>query len=148
MRKAMDMSLIYSFFDAANLQRWNDHLRPTAFTELDKQAHKMVIAWVLAKFESQKNEKINWKELIEHSIFSFIRRMILTDLKPQLFHRIVKEKEKEMNDFVLNEFDERISEMNEGFRERFIGYLNREGMSKEDRILKAAHYLATAWEFK
>ncbi|MCL2785739.1 MAG: HD domain-containing protein [Methanomassiliicoccaceae archaeon] len=149
MRKAMDMSLIYTFFDAANLQRWNDHLRPTNLTELDKQAHKMVIAWVLAKFdETEKDEKVDWRELIEHAIFSFIRRTILTDLKPQLFHRIVKEREKEMNDFVLREFDERIPRIDEGFRERFVMYLNRDGMSREDRILKAAHYLATAWEFK
>ncbi|MDR0198900.1 MAG: hypothetical protein LBI08_04070 [Methanomassiliicoccaceae archaeon] len=50
MRKAMNMDLIYNMFDAANMRRWNDHLRPTELTELDKQAHKMVIAWVLAKF--------------------------------------------------------------------------------------------------
>jgi len=148
MRKAMDMSLIYTFFDAANLHRWNDHLKPTDLTELDKQAHKMVIAWVLAKFEDERNEKVDWKELIEHAMFSFIRRTILTDLKPQLFHRIVKEKEKEMNVFVLHEFDARVPSANEGLRDRFIRYLEREGMSREDRILKAAHYLATAWEFK
>ena len=149
MRKAMDMSLIYTFFDAANLHRWNDHLRPTDLTELDKQAHKMVIAWVLAKFEdSEKKEKVNWRELIEHAMFSFIRRVILTDLKPQLFHRIVIEKEKEMNEYVMREFDLRIPDISADLRKRFISYLNRDGMSKEDRILKAAHYLATAWEFK
>ncbi|MDR0778077.1 MAG: HD domain-containing protein [Methanomassiliicoccaceae archaeon] len=149
MRKAMDMDLIYSFFDAANMHRWNDHLRPTELTELDKQAHKIMIAWVLAKFEEDEGrEKINWRELIEHTMFSFIRRIILTDLKPQLFHRIVKEKENEMNEFVIREFDARIPDTDKKFRERFIAYLNREGMSREDRIIKAAHYLATEWEFK
>jgi putative hydrolase of HD superfamily len=145
----MDMDLIYSFFDAANMHRWNDHLRPTELTELDKQAHKIMIAWVLAKFEEDEGrEKINWRELIEHTMFSFIRRIILTDLKPQLFHRIVKEKENEMNEFVIREFDARIPDTDKKFRERFIAYLNREGMSREDRIIKAAHYLATEWEFK
>ena len=149
MRKAMNMDLIYSLFDAANMRRWNDHLRPMDLTELDKQAHKMVIAWVLAKFEgSEKNERIDWRELIEHAMFSFIRRTILTDLKPQLFHRVVKEKEKEMNEFVLREFDKRVPDMEERFRERFDAYLNKRTISKEDRILKAAHYLATSWEFK
>ena len=145
MTKVMHMRLIYTFFDAANLHRWNDHLRPTDLNELDKQAHKMVIAWVLAKYEK---DEVNWKELIEHAMFSFIRRTILTDLKPQLFHRIVKEKEKEMNEFVLREFDKSIPDINKGFRERFNAYLNRSAPSREDRILKAAHYLATAWEFK
>jgi len=149
MRKAMDISLIYNFFDAANLHRWNDHLKPTDLTELDKQAHKMVIAWVLAKFDgSEKEGKIDWKELIEHAMFSFLRRIILTDLKPQLFHRIIKEKEKETNDFVIREFDERVPRIDKKFRERFVAYLNRKSMSREDRIIKAAHYLATAWEFK
>ena len=145
----MNMDLIYSFFEAANMQRWNDHLRPTDLTELDKQAHKMVIAWVLAKFEaSEKKESIEWRKLIEHSMFSFIRRIILTDIKPQLFHRMVREKGKEVNEFVLREIDKRVPKMNKGFRERFESYLNKTAMSKEDRIIKAAHYLATAWEFK
>jgi len=149
MRKAMNMDLIYGFFEAANMHRWNDHLRPMDLTELDKQAHKTVIAWVLAKFEeSEKDVRIDWKELIEHSMFSFIRRLIVTDLKPQLFHRVVKEKGKEVNDFVLREFDKRVPEMEKGFRERFERYLNNAVLSKEDRIIKAAHYLATSWEFK
>ena len=144
MTKVMDIRLIYNFFDAANMRRWNDHLRPADLNELDKQAHKMVIAWVIAKYEGE----VNWKELIEHAMFSFIRRTVLTDLKPQLFHRIVKEKEKEMNEFVLREFDRNMPDINKGFRERFDAYLNRDGVSREGRIVKAAHYLATAWEFK
>ena len=148
MRKAMNMDLIYNLFDAANLHRWNDHLCPTDLTELDKQAHKMVIAWVLAKFDEAEKGKVDWKELIEHAMFSFIRRTVLTDLKPQLFHRVIKEREDQMNDFVIREFDARIPGMNEEFRKRFIAYLERKEMSREDRIIKAAHYLATAWEFK
>ena len=35
-------SLISLMYEAASIQRWNDHIRPwTGFTELDKQAHKM-----------------------------------------------------------------------------------------------------------
>lgn len=32
--------LIEFIFEAAHIQRWNDHIRPQGFTELDKQAHK------------------------------------------------------------------------------------------------------------
>ena len=145
----MDMDLIYCFFDAANMRRWNDHLRPTELTELDKQAHKMVIAWVLAKFEeSEKNERIDWKSLIENAMFSFLQRIALTDLKPQLFHRMVKEKGNEVNEFIIKDFDERVPNADPGFRQRFAEYLKKETTSKEDRIIKAAHYLATSWEFK
>lgn len=147
MRKAMNMDLIYTFFDAANMHRWNDHLRPMDLTELDKQAHKMIIAWVLAKYEEQKG-RINWRDLIERAMFSFIRRTIMTDLKPQLFHRIAEERKEAVNRFVLNEFDKKVPNMGAGFRERFIRYLENDLRTKEDRITKAAHYLATAWEFK
>ncbi|MEI8218410.1 MAG: HAD family hydrolase, partial [Elusimicrobiota bacterium] len=43
--------LIERMFDAASMQRWNDHVRPMDFSELDKQAHKMIIAWMLARLE-------------------------------------------------------------------------------------------------
>ena len=149
MRKALNMDLIYNMFSAANMHRWNDHLRPMDLTELDKQAHKMVIAWVLAKFEeSEKKQKIDWRCLIEHSMFSFIRRLIITDLKPQLFHRVVREKGKEVNAYVLEEFDKLVPDMDPGFRKRLEDYMNASEKSHEDRLIKAAHYLATSWEFK
>ena len=44
-------NLIERFYEAASMNRWNDHIRPVELTELDKQAHKMVIAYVIAKFE-------------------------------------------------------------------------------------------------
>jgi competence protein ComGF len=37
-------NIVERFSKAASMQRWNDHIRPVEFTELDKQAHKMVIA--------------------------------------------------------------------------------------------------------
>ena len=47
-------SLISLMYEAASIQRWNDHIRPwTGFTELDKQAHKMFYAYVLAKCEGE-----------------------------------------------------------------------------------------------
>ena len=45
-------SLIMLIHEAASIQRWNDHIRPwTGFTELDKQAHKMIYAYVLGRCE-------------------------------------------------------------------------------------------------
>lgn len=56
-------SLISLMYEAASIQRWNDHIRPwTGFTELDKQAHKMFYAYVLAKCEG---ESVNMIKLIE-----------------------------------------------------------------------------------
>ncbi len=144
----LSMNLLYLFFDASNMHRWNDHLRPLDLTELDKQAHKSVIAWVLGKsWETESGEKIDWKSLIEHSIFSFIERSVMTDIKPPLFHRIKAEKSTEVADFVMSEIKRIVPELDAGFLERMDSYLRVKSDSKEDEILRAAHYLATHWEF-
>jgi len=40
-------AFLEKIFDAANMQRWNDKIRPVELRELDKQAHKMIIAYFL-----------------------------------------------------------------------------------------------------
>lgn len=46
--------LLLKIYEMANMQRWNDKIRPVELRELDKQAHKMIIAYVLGKFEEEK----------------------------------------------------------------------------------------------
>lgn len=78
-------------YEAAHIQRWNDHIRPNGFTELDKQAHKMMILYVLAKYEEQDHQaKLNWRVLIEGGIFEFLHRIVLTDIKPPVFHELMR----------------------------------------------------------
>lgn len=38
--KMLNKEFIEFLYEAAHIQRWNDHIRPNGFTELDKQAHK------------------------------------------------------------------------------------------------------------
>ena len=144
---ALNAHILYLFFDSANMHRWNDHLRPVDLTEMDKQAHKAAISWVLAKFEEQSGTTIEWKKLIEHQMFSFIQRSVLTDLKPQVFYKITQDRRKEVNEFVISEFDRLVPDSDKDFRQRFIEYLNSDLDSIEDEIVSAAHYLATRWEF-
>lgn len=42
--KMLNKEFIEFLYEAAHIQRWNDHIRPNGFTELDKQAHKMIIS--------------------------------------------------------------------------------------------------------
>ena len=44
-------------YEAAHIQRWNDHIRPNGFTELDKQAHKMMICMCLQSMRSRSSGK-------------------------------------------------------------------------------------------
>ena len=137
-------------YEAASIQRWNDHVRPVEFTELDKQAHKMIIAYVIGNLEvSDRQAVIDWKALIEGGIFEFLQRVILTDIKPPVFHKMMSEKGNEINAHVVDRLRNDIGDMKGGFAERFERYLfDRDYARFEKKILKAAHYLATNWEFQ
>jgi putative hydrolases of HD superfamily len=143
-------NLIERFYEAASMNRWNDHIRPVELTELDKQAHKMVIAYVIAKFEESDREiDINWQNLIEGGIFEFLHRTILTDIKPPVFHKMMEEKGEDLNKYVLQQLDEDMDGLGNNFKENFKKYFFDHNYAKtEKRILKAAHYMATNWEFK
>lgn len=143
--------IIERFYEAASIQRWNDHVRPVELTELDKQAHKMIIAFVLAKYEAnERNANINWISLIEGGLFEFLHRLILTDIKPPVFHQMMERKGRELNEWVLQQLTPDISEIKGDFSDRFREYLlgDPEEHKLERKILRAAHYLATNWEFK
>jgi len=141
--------LIERCYECAHIRRWNDHIRPVEFTELDKQAHKMIIAYVLARFEEEgEAQDVDWIRLIEGGIFEFLHRIILTDIKPPVFHKMMREKGRELNEWVLEKLDDEISQVSGGFSERFKQYLfDPQYAHREKRVLKAAHYLATQWEF-
>lgn len=145
---ALNADILYLLFNSANMHRWNDHMRPVDLTELDKQAHKAAIAWVLGRFEESAGNTVDWRTVIEHTLFSFIQRSVLTDLKPQVFHRIASERKGPVNEFVMSEFDRLVPDSDPAFRERLVAYLDSDRDSLEDRIIRAAHYLATRWEFR
>lgn len=68
-RIPLPRDLIQFIFEAAYIQRWNDHIRPQGFTELDKQAHKMMILYVLARYEEQDHgASLDWQVLVEGGI--------------------------------------------------------------------------------
>ncbi|MFH2011285.1 MAG: HD domain-containing protein [Pseudomonadota bacterium] len=145
MRKA----LLLRFLDAANMQRWNDKIRPVELTELDKQAHKMTIAYILGKFE-ESNDKFDWIEIIEGGLFEFLQRLVVTDIKPQIFHKIKQDEKgyRELNQWVYKELDSIISPLGAEFCKKFKDYFLPDRTNNINRdILHAAHFYATKWEF-
>lgn len=142
--------LLRLFFEAASIQRWNDHNRPhKGFTELDKQAHKMVYAYMLGKFEeADRGGNVNWRNLIEGGLFEFLHRIVLTDIKPPIFHKLMVEKGDKLNAWVLDRLQGCLDGV-PGLQGKFHAYLFDPDYARlEKQILKAAHYLATNWEFK
>ncbi len=129
----------------ASIQRWNEHFRPhKGFTELDKQAHKAFYMYVLHMLDPEADPVI----LIEGCIFEYLHRIILTDIKPPVFHRLMDEKGKQINRWVLDELGSACRDIDGGFYESFERYfMDDDYAAHEKRIISAAHYLATTWEF-
>ena len=143
----INKSLISIIYEAASIQRWNDHIRPrTGFTELDKQAHKMFYAYVFAKCQGQ---GVDMLKLIEGGIFEFFHRSVLTDIKPPVYYKLVKEKGRQIDKWVLEQLRDDMSQIGGGFFERMQRYFLEEDYSSfEKQILRAAHYYASDWEFQ
>jgi putative hydrolase of HD superfamily len=141
--------LIDKLYEAASMQRWNDHVRPVEFTELDKQAHKMVIAYVIAKLEEDGGNSADWLALIEGGIFELLQRVILTDIKPPVFYKMMQERGDEVRKYVLDKLREDVEGVGADFLSRMQQYYAaKPEESRERRILQAAHFLATDWEFR
>ncbi len=142
-------ALLFRLFDAAYMQRWNDQIRPVELTELDKQAHKMVVAFVLGKHEEHSAD-FNWTSLIESGLFEYLQRLVLTDLKPQVFYKIKEDpvRYQQLNDWVYLELKEVIAPLGVAFCERFRAHLSSREEPSHQRVVNAAHFFATKWEFE
>lgn len=140
--------LILKLFSAFYMQRWNDRMRPMSFIEMDKQAHKMIIAWFLGKFEEGKSG-FSWTEIIEGGIFELFQRIILTDIKPPVFYRLKADPEKYrmLNLYVLNELKPVLTPLGNDFINRFQSYFENSDDTPAKRILSAAHVTASQWEY-
>ena len=137
--------IIDYIFSSASIQRWNDYPRMVGLVELDKQAHKFIIAYFIAKLETD----INYTHLIEAGIFEFLRRVVVTDIRPDVFRKALQKKSKEINAWVISKLTPSIKDIDNGsFLQKFEEYLSNPEMYKKERfVLKAASYLATKWEF-
>ena len=145
----LNPKLLELIFSASSIQRWNDYPRMVELVELDKQAHKMIIAYLLGKIEANQGKHINFTALIEIGIFEFLRRVVVTDIRPDVFRVILKQKKSELNRWVLDQLELYIKDIDDGeFLSRFEQFLEDDELYKRERfILKASSYLSTRWEF-
>ncbi len=154
--RSIRKSLLQFIFSGANMRRWNDKLRPTELFELDKQAHKMIVAFLLwqkstAAMSADEQRRIGI-DIIEGGLFDYFYRLIITDIKPPVFYRIKENREhyEKLTEWVLSQLEPRIRPLDEAFWARLAAY-HRRGDNSQDlscRILSAAHMYASQWEFK
>ena len=143
-------ALLLKLFDAAYMQRWNDKIRPVELIELDKQAHKMIVAYFLARVEEEGGAAVPWQKMVEAGIFELLQRIVITDLKPQIFYKIKTDarKYRQLNEWVYGELRPVISPLGKAFCRRYQDHFLEGEEGIERRILNAAHYYATRWEFQ
>jgi len=108
----------------------------------------MTIAYFLGKFEESR-EGFDWLEVIEGGLFEFLERLVITDLKPQIFNRIKEDRKRyeELTKWVYKKLEPVISPLGDDFLERFRHYFSSADNTINKRIINAAHFYATRWEF-
>ena len=140
--------LIHTLFSAAYIKRWNDKLRPIDFIEFDKASHKMFIAYVLGACQ-ERTTPVRWRSVIEGGLFSFLQKIVLTDLKPTILSMIQNDpvKARQLNTYVRSELEPLLAPFGEDFVTRFVQYSEEGEETLEKKILNAASIFATRWEF-
>lgn len=148
-------SLLQFVFSGSYMKRWNDKLRPMELIEIDKQAHKMIAAWMLCRLACRgksRRERLELEEqVVEGGIFDYLFRLIITDIKPPILYRIKENPEhyQRLAAWAVAEVEPHLRPLNEAFWERFARAVMRpkpEGAAAD--ILAAAHQYASAWEFR
>jgi len=148
-------SLLELIFSGAFMKRWNDKLRPMELVEVDKQGHKMIVAWLLFLLNSRDmdvaRKRALGESIVEGGLFDYLYRLVITDIKPPVFYRIKENPDdyRTLTSWVLDQLRPRIMPLGEDFMGRMSEYL----MQPEDkglarRILHAAHLYASYSEFK
>ncbi len=141
--------LIEKLFEASHMQRWNDHFRPVELFELDKQAHKMIAAFMLGRFEEHQSG-FSWIEIIEGGIFELLQRIVITDLKPPVFYLIKEDRDRyrRLNDWIYSQLENYLLPLGDDFASRFRRYFASDETSINRRVLGAAHVYSSLWEYR
>ncbi|MBX3042197.1 MAG: HD domain-containing protein [Candidatus Kapabacteria bacterium] len=145
----INFSLLNEIFRGFYIQRWNDRIRPMDLIEMDKHAHKMMIAYCLGKYEEADGKVINWDIVIKHGIYELIRRIIISDIKSPIYAEVRKNKAvfKELNNYIFKQLEPKID--NDVITKELREFLFSEGSEViEEQILEAAHIYSSYWEFQ
>ena len=149
----INRALVEKMFEGFTIQRWNDIPRPYDLVEMDKAGVKLLLAYLIGKYEEAKGNEVDWEKVIYGCFFETLKKIVLSDIKAQV-HRIIKDEYPDdfrtLNKWVVKQYKDKGLINDTNFRDLFTKYLEE----KEDitnlsyRILKAAHKLSTIREFE
>ena len=105
--------LVLKLFEAFSIERWNDFIRPFEMIEMDKSAEKMVLAYIIGKFEENVGNPVDWDWMIYASFFDLLKKIALCDIKSPV-QRMIKneypEEYKKLNEWVVAQYTDIIDD--------------------------------------
>jgi putative hydrolase of HD superfamily len=146
--------LALRIFEGFSIERWNDMVRPFELIEMDKAAEKMILAYIIGKFEEHNGNYINWDWLVYASFFDLLKKIALSDIKSPV-QRMIKneypEEFKKLALWVIGQYKNCLCD--ESLFALFENYLMREYTAESPRdktaqTLGAAHKYATFRELE
>ena len=153
----MNKKLALKIFEGFSIQRWNDLIRPFDLVEMDKAAEKMVLAYIIGKYEENKGNYIDWKWMIYASLFDLLRKISLCDIKApvqQMLRRQFPNEYMHLNEWVLNQYKQIMPD--EQLFSEFTIYVGRqagsfpvpEELKTSMDVYRAAHKYSTMRELE
>ena len=125
--------------------RWNEFAcpGPDKFTILDREALKLIFAIFL----SQENKKIDIRKIIQISFASFIRKLILTDIKNSVYEQLKKYSGFEINRYIVNCVEQNYKFL---IDDEIFNYIkNYDNLHTKEKILiDVASNIVTSYELK
>lgn len=94
-------------FEGFSIQRWTDLIRPFDLVEMDKAAEKMVLGYIIGKYEEDRGNFVDWNWMIHASLFDLLSKIALCDIKAPVLDMLRKEYSKEylhLNEWVLKTY--------------------------------------------
>ncbi|TDT70563.1 putative hydrolase of HD superfamily [Hypnocyclicus thermotrophus] len=145
----LNKGFLLKLFEGFSLNRWNDFIRPIEFTEMDRHALKMMIAYFLGKYEEEQGNIIDWNQLIESGFFDLLKKISLSDIKSPVAKRIKLKNPtayKELNKWATAQYE---VYLDKNLFEKFQNYILDEPINNLTlKILKLAHKYSTKIELE
>ena len=153
----MNKNLVLRIFEGFSIQRWNDLVRPFDLVEMDKAAEKMVLAYIIGKYEEKKGSTVDWYWMIYASLFDLLKKIALCDIKAPVQQTLKREYPAEymrLNEWVLNQYRQLIKD--DSLFSKFTIYIGQkagslsvpEELKKTMHIYNAAHKYSTIRELE